>query len=785
MTMSEVPHRRWLRGLFAKYVLSFVGLTLLLLFVTGGLETWFMYRETTQSLSKNLTEKAEATSRRIEEFVSEIERQISWATRASSTEIDQRRADYALLLQQVPAIEKLIQLDAAGKEQLRMTRSEVIVGSGIDYSENPRHTRVQNQVVWLSPVYFDGLVPYLTIAMRHSGRNAGSTAAEINLMFLSNFIAANQIGDDNVAFVVSRSGRLLADSSSKRRLGTDLGGLPQVAAVTKTEPDPAQFGKDMNGRPVLTAVAMLPRLNWFVFFEQPLSTVLKPVYSLLFRTGWLLLLGVLLAIMFGMLMARRMVVPIRALQVGAQQLEASDFGHRIDVRTGDEIEDLANRFNRMADQLQGSYSRLEQKVAERTRDLKQSISELEALEEIGRAVVSSLDPKFVLATIVTRAVELAHADTGAIYSYDPSEHQFELAEAYQLDPAIQDAIRAIRISPDDSLIGLAAKQREPISIPDLANAPNYPLKDIMLSAGFHSVLVVPLIGQENVLGGLVLQRRAIGDFPRRTFELMQTFANQSALAIKNARLFREVEQKSRELAVANEHKARFFATMSHELRTPLNGMLGFSELLVDGIYGPLPPAALEVLERIQTDGKHLLGLINDVLDISKIDADQLKLSLEDYSMQSIVEAVVASTEPLAQAKAIKVKTSMPADLPIGHGDGRRLTQVLLNIVGNAIKFTDVGSVEVRVNVMNGHFAIAVQDTGPGIPPKDQERIFQEFQQVDNSSTREKGGTGLGLSIARRLVDVHGGHIDVQSTVGVGTTFNIVLPVRVTEQRSAT
>ena len=248
--------------------------------------------------------------------------------------------------------------------------------------------------------------------------------------------------------------------------------------------------------------------------------------------------------------------------------------------------------------------------------------------------------------------------------------------------------------------------------------------------------------------------------------------------------FGEVEQKGRELAIANDHKARFFANMSHELRTPLNGILGFSELLVDGIYGPLPDAALEVLDRIQKDGRHLLGLINDVLDISKIDADQLKLSLEDYSLQSIVETVVASTGSLAQAKGIEVKTLVPPDLPIGRGDERRLTQVLLNIVGNAIKFTDTGSVEIRVEATNGHFTIAVQDTGPGIPPEDQARIFEEFQQVDNSITREKGGTGLGLSIARRLVDVHGGHIDLQSTVGVGTTFNIVVPVRVTEQRPA-
>jgi signal transduction histidine kinase len=265
---------------------------------------------------------------------------------------------------------------------------------------------------------------------------------------------------------------------------------------------------------------------------------------------------------------------------------------------------------------------------------------------------------------------------------------------------------------------------------------------------------------------------------------MQTFAHQSVLAMKNAQLFREVEQKGRELAIANEHKAQFFANMSHELRTPLNGMLGFSELLVDGLYGTIPDKALEVLDRIQKDGKHLLGLINDVLDISKIDAGQLSLSLSDYSFHSIVETVISSTGSLAHAKSIEVRSVVPPDLPIGYGDERRLTQVVLNLVGNAIKFTDTGYVEIRVDSVGDHFKIAIEDTGPGIPLADQTRIFDEFQQVDNSITREKGGSGLGLSISRRLVRAHGGNIDVHSTPGVGSTFTVVLPVRANEQRQA-
>jgi signal transduction histidine kinase len=784
--LSLLPRRYWFRprGLFGKYVVAFVGLVVLVLAVNGALETWFTYNDTIELLAKAQSDKAEAVARRIEHSVEELERQISFATRASAITIEQRLSDYQLLLQELPAIERLIQLDSKGAEQLMTTRHEVVKESGMDYSTNPRFTAARGRSVWLSPVYFDGPDPFMSIAMPHSGRNAGSTVAEINLNFVSSFIDPAQIGKDYEAYVVGPTGRLLAHSNPDRRLGSSFAELPQVRAAMKAGGEPPTFGQDPDGSSVLSASAGVPPLDWYVFFDQPRSTALQPVYRVLDRTALLVALGVFLAVVAGILLARQMVVPIRALQVGAQQLEASDFGHRIEVRTGDEIADLADHFNRMAEQLRESYTRLEQKVEERTRALAQSVNEFKALEEIGRAVASSLDTEAVLATIVTRAVQLTQADAGAIYRYDASNSVFELAEAHALDQSLQNAIRSARIKLNDSILGLASKEDRTIAIPDLQHAPNFPLRDATLAAGFHSILVVPLLAQDEILGALVVQRRMVGDFPASTIGLMQTFAHQSVLAMNNARLFREVEQKGRELAIANEHKSQFFANMSHELRTPLNGMLGFSELLVDGLYGTLPDKAMEVLDRIQKDGKHLLGLINDVLDISKIEAGQISLSLSDYSVQAIVDTVVASTGALAHAKGIEVRSVVPSHLPIGYGDERRLTQVLLNIVGNAIKFTDTGFVEIRVDAMDEHFKIAVEDTGPGIPPTEQGRIFDDFHQVDNSITRQKGGTGLGLSISRRLVQAHGGHIAVHSMLGVGSTFNIVVPVRASEQRQA-
>jgi signal transduction histidine kinase len=235
---------------------------------------------------------------------------------------------------------------------------------------------------------------------------------------------------------------------------------------------------------------------------------------------------------------------------------------------------------------------------------------------------------------------------------------------------------------------------------------------------------------------------------------------------------------------ANRHKSEFLANMSHELRTPLNAVLGYAELIQDGIYGEVSKKMQGVLERIQQNGRHLLGLINDVLDLSKIEAGQLTLSPVDYSMRELVLDVVSATEALASEKKLALEVDVPADLPHGRGDERRLTQVLMNLVSNAIKFTEAGSVSIGANVEDGSFLVTVSDTGVGIAPEDRERIFEEFQQVDSSSTRKKGGTGLGLAIARRIVELHGGRIWVESTPGQGSTFAFTLPLSVAQQEVA-
>jgi signal transduction histidine kinase len=296
--------------------------------------------------------------------------------------------------------------------------------------------------------------------------------------------------------------------------------------------------------------------------------------------------------------------------------------------------------------------------------------------------------------------------------------------------------------------------------------------------------MVPLVGPDRVFGVLTIQRKKLGEFPADIVRLMQTFAAQSVLAIQNARLFREVEEQGRALAIASQHKSQFLANMSHELRTPLNAVLGFAELLVDGIYGELPERARGVLERVQSNGRHLLGLINDVLDLSRIEAGQLTLAFDDYSLGGIVRSVQSATEPLARAKGLSLTVDITERLPLGRGDERRLTQVLLNLVGNAIKFTDAGEIAIAATAADGRFTVAVRDTGPGIAASDQQRIFEEFQQVDSTNSRRKGGTGLGLAISKRIVEMHGGTLTVESALEQGSTFCMSVPMHAVQNREA-
>jgi signal transduction histidine kinase len=772
------------RSLFGKYVSYFVGLVAFVLAVSSAVDVWITYRDAKNTLLHAQGEKADAAARRVEQFLADLERQISWATRASVPTLDQRKEDYWRVLANTPAIAEIAQIDAAGIEVITLGRDGGSLHTGDNWTLTTAFRESRQDSAWFGPVVFASTGPRMQIAMAHAGAGAGFTVVEIELKYLSDILNGIQAGPGVFAYLTTSEGRLIAhtDSSLVGR-NLDMSKLPQVHALKQADA-PIDIGSSLEGESVLSAAATVPRMNWLLFVEQPVSQSFGPVISLLARLAWLFVLGLILCVGAGILLARRMIVPIRAVQEGASRVAAGDFNHNIEVRTGDEVEALADEFNRMAAQLREFYAKLEQKVDDRTRDLASSIRELISLEEIGRALAASLELGEVLQTALTRAVELAEADGGAIYTFDRERNAFNLAEAHGLDPSFVAALREVKLTRLDGLLGEVSEHGRTVQVPEIGEVPGFPLRAATISAGFRSALVVPLIAPDGVVGALVVESRRPSTFPANKVSLMQAFAHQSVLAMRNARLFRKVEENSRQLAIASEHKSRFFANMSHEFRTPLNAILGYAELLRDGLYGELPERAKGVLERVESNGAHLLALINDVLDLSKLEAGELSLVLDEYSLRGVIEQVVGTTYALAHAKGLRIEQEIVEPLPLGRGDERRLVQVLLNVISNAIKFTDEGAVTIRARAVADMFEIVVVDTGPGIAPDDQARIFEAFQQGDNTSTRLKGGTGLGLSISKRFIEMHGGAISVASKLGEGATFTILIPIRVERQKAA-
>ena len=956
--------------LFRKYVALFVAVVCVALLTNGLFEIWFSYQENKQALTRIQREQAEAAAAKIGQFIKDIEGQIGWTTQLpwTASALEQRRFDALRLLRQVPAITELAQLDASGKEQLRVSRLAMdAVGVGTDFSKDPKFTEAVAKKIYYGPVYFRReSEPYMTLAMAGARRDAGVSVAEVNLKFIWDVVSQIKVGKKGQAFVIDARGRLIAHPDISLVLrNTDLSRLDYVSAARTADGAPQQQGveivKDVQGREVLTAHAPILPLRWLMFVELPIEEAYAPLYESIKRSSYLLAGGLLLAFLAGLFLARKMIIPIQQLRLGAAQLGAGNLEQRISIKTGDELELLADQFNDMAGRLEESYAGLEQKVEQRTHelsesleqqtatsqvlqvissspgdlkpvfdtmldnatriceaafasmllregdafrrvaihnapqaylefnerspiltpqaasslkrfvetkkvlhipdmaaeapedpitkfagartllvvpmlkeeellgamgiyrqevrpftdkqielvqnfaaqaviaienvrllnelrartdDLARSVGELQALGDVSQAVNSTLDLETVLTTIVGRAVQLSRTDAGAIYVFDETRQEFKLRATYGMSEDMIVAITDRRIGTGDAHIGPAAVERRPIQVPDIQNEPSSPVNDINLREGYRAVLIIPLLRPDHIVGALVVRRKSPGEFPQSTIDLLETFADQSVVAIQNARLFSEIEEKGKQLAVASQHKSQFLANMSHELRTPLNAILGYTELILDGIYGEAPEKAQGVLKRVESNGRHLLGLINDVLDLSKIEAGQLSLTLTDYSMKDVLYNVFSAVEPLANDKNLGFKVEAQPDMPKGHGDERRLTQVILNLVGNAIKFSDTGAVIIKASATNGTFTVAVQDNGPGISEADQAKIFEEFQQADNSATKKKGGTGLGLSISRRIVEMHGGRLWVESEIGQGSVFQFTLPVQVAAQAQA-
>jgi signal transduction histidine kinase len=1128
---QHVDVTRLRRGrLFRKYFALILAFVCGALIVSGGIGLYFSYQENQRALAVLQREKAVAAAARVEQFLFQIEQQLKYAAlpQLGIEGLEQRRIEFLKLLRQADAVTDVAQIDARGREQISESRLKMSeIGTQRDWSQEAAFKSVRPGQTWFGPVYFrKETEPYMSLAVR-ANPNGPVTVADVNLKFIWDVVSRIKVGQKGKAYVVDGSGLLVADPDIGLVLRkTDLSNLEQVKAALDPANDEiiARQAHDLAGTRVLSAHAPIELredrdgrkrepLGWKVFVEQPLTEVYAGLEATVLRTVGLIVAGLLFSVLAAMWLAGTMVRPIRTLQDGAQRIGEGDLDTQIEVRTGDELQGLAEQFNRMTAQLRESYAGLERKVEERTNELKDTLEQQTAISEVLRVISSSPgDVQPVLEAVTDRAMRICESYDARIYLVDgkvlryvagrgpvgigevrpidrglvmgravidrapvhvedltAAEAEFPLAlhrqhghrtalavpllrenlalgvillrrmearpftdkqiallktfadqaaiaienarlfnetkESLEQQTAIGEVLRKISDTPSDvtpvldavasratqlcdaaaatiyvlegqtlrrtafhgpesllggetvpytagTLTGRTITEGKPIHVEDIEQEQkNYPLswefaqkfgrhtmlsvpllregrpfgtmflrrnevrpfsdKQIALSKtfadqaaiaienvrlfnetkealeqqqasgeilgaisssiadaepvfrkilescqrlfagkqvginlvdadgkirigayygpgreeleriapfppgegsgsgaaialgrvmhypdvqngedvpettrrgckaiGVRSAIFAPMLWEQRGIGVIFVGRDYIGPFSGKEIALLKTFADQAVIAIQNARLFREIQEKSAQLEVANKHKSDFLANMSHELRTPLNAIIGFSEVLSERMFGELNEKQADYMKDIHESGKHLLSLINDILDLSKIEAGRMDLEVSSFHLPTAISNAMILVRERAQRHGIALDLKVDKRLADFNADERKFKQILLNLLSNAVKFTpDGGRVDVSAKLNGKAVEIAVRDTGIGIAPDDQEKVFAEFVQVGRDYTRKAEGTGLGLALTKRFVELHGGELRLESTPGKGSTFTFTLPIR--------
>ena len=950
--------------LFRKYLLLILSLVTTVLLLSSGINLYFSYQENRAALASLQREKAIGAASRIEQYVRQVSQQLAYASlpQLDASDVEARRIEFLKLLRQAPEVTDIAQLDATGREQIAVSRLGMdIVASGRDRSTEPAFQKARRGQPWYGPVYFrKETEPYMAVAIRAGGDVLGKrgpvTVAEVNLKFIWDVVSRIKIGDKGKAYVVDGTGLLVADPDIGMVLRkTSLAGLAhvQAAAVLDADDERAMVSKDLGGTPVLTSVAAIEPLDWKVFVEQPVAEVYAKLNASILRTGLLLLAGLVLSALAASALARSMVRPIRTLDEGARRIGEGELDQRIDVKTGDELEGLADQFNRMTAQLRESYAGLERKVEQRTSELTESLDYQTAISDVLRVISESpTDVAPVFEAILDSASRLFAEPLAAVFRFDgrlvhmvatrnwppeaiedarrlypglPNPKMMsgrvilsgsvqtdddafadadydqalarigdwrrmlgapllkdgapvgaivvawhdpgktpqrqadllktfadqaviaienvrlinETKEALEQQTATAEILRVISGSITDTQpvfdaivqscqrlfggkavalaipvgemivsVAFASDRTDPgeggfltpwpldrdsgagacildasvVAVTDTVEGATRfcRMHDLAVALGYHSALFVPLLREGSAIGCIAILRSTTGAFDDREVALAQTFADQAVIAIQNAQLFREIQDKSRQLEVANLHKSEFLANMSHELRTPLNAIIGFSEVLIERMFGELNDKQDDYLKDIFSSGKHLLSLINDILDLSKIEAGRMELEVDAFDPVAALGNAMTLVRERAQRHGIAL--SLDTDRQLGEGaaeiraDERKFKQIMLNLLSNAVKFTpDGGKVGVHATLNDGVLEVAVSDTGIGIAKEDHATVFEEFRQVGRHYTNKQEGTGLGLALTKRFVELHGGTLRVESEVGQGSTFTFTIP----------
>ena len=754
---------------------------------SGLIEIYFRYQESQQNLAHLQREIAAGAAVKIERFVQEIHNTLKGATR--SREIAPKglttefRFELEKLLLIAPAITEALALNESGAIQVQASRLRTVLPeTKKDLAISPAFLHAKQGKSFFGNVYFvRGSEPYMTIAVpieRFAGDVIGVLQAEVNLKYIGDVVTNLTIGKAGYAYVISRSGELIAHpdiSLVLQRRNVSLLESTRAAFSGKTgiSSQHALVTPNIQGKNVLSSSALIPGLDWAIIVDRPVEEAYEPVYASMLRTSGLLLVGLGMALIASLFLARRVVRPVRILREGVERIGTGDLSYRLDLKTGDEIEVLADEFNKMTSRLRESYANLEHKVEDRTRELTESLEQQTATSEILGIIASSpTDLQPVLDALAESAARLCEANSAQIYRADGNI--LRLAAYHGSLPAAEE-IPIVR----SSVAGRVFLDRRTIHIEDLATEveTEFPAaKQAQERFGHRTLLASSLLREGIVLGVIGIRRTEVRPFTDKQTALLKTFADQAVIAIENVRLFQELGEKNEQLETASKHKSQFLANVSHELRTPLNSIIGFTRIVLRRSEGKIDVLQKENLQKVLISAEHLLNLINGLLDLAKIEAGRMEIYAETFKLEEIVRIATATVEPMLRNGNVRLVTEIAADLPLIKTDRDKLKQVVLNLLSNSAKFTEKGEIKVAAWTVNGSMKLAVSDTGIGMNQDAINYIFEEFRQVDMSTTRKYGGTGLGLAIVKRLTNLLGGDIAVESEEGKGTKFTVTLPL---------
>ena len=852
--------------LFTKYVALFVAVVAIALASNGIFEVFFYYREHKAALIRIQREQAEAAAAKISQFIKEIESQLGWTTQLpwSAASLENRRFDALRLLRQVPAITELAQIDSTGHERLRVSRLAMdVVDSGLDLSKDPKFTEAVAHKVYYGPVYFRReSEPYMTLALAGTRKDAGVSIAEVNLKLIWDVVSNIKVGEHGHAYVVGSQGRLIAHPDISLVLrNTDMSKLVQVQAAlaeqqaladqaeqasqaasggrpagsppaqaaapprmpaTEARTDSLQGALNIQGQEVLTAYAPIQPLRWLMFVELPEQEAYASLYAALQRLAVVLLAASIFAVLAGIFLARRMVGPIQALRAGAERMGGGDFSQHISIKTGDELEGLANQFNDMGHRLQESYADLENKVEQRTAELSETLQQQTATSEVLQVISSSQgDLKPVFQTMLENATRVCGANFGTMNLWDGEK--YNAVADYNVPPALaasrQD--QSIRPHPES---GLAAVVRTHKFAHILDVREGAPYRDgepavTQLSnlGGARTILIVPMLKDDELIGTITIFRQDVKSFTDKQIALVESFTNQAVIAIENTRLLNALKDRTEELSrslddlrtaqdrlVQTEKLAslgQLTAGIAHEIKNPLNFVNNFSAL-----SGELIEEMNDVLKDVKLDDKtreeideltHMLkGNLEKVVQHGKR-ADSIVKNMLLHSRegsgehrQADINAIVEESLNLAYHGARAEKNgfniTLKRDLDPGAGTvdlyPQEITRVFLNLISNGFyaatkrKESSNGDFEPILSAttksLGNRVEIRIRDNGTGIPQEVKEKMFNPF-----FTTKPAGeGTGLGLSMSHDIVvKQHGGKIDVSTEPGVFTEFIITLP----------